>query len=136
LSLLLDTNVISELMRKVPNLHVFSFIAGIAKSDLFASVLSVGEIKFGIERLAPGPRRDRLLKIVEGDLLAVKSAQLLPVSLHVAERWARLKVEAGRTLPAFDSLIAATALHHGLDLATRNTRDFAGLGLRLVDPFA
>ena len=136
MSLLVDTNVICELMRKTPNSRMFSFIAGIAKPDLFGSVLSVGAIRFGIERLTRGPRRDRLLGIVVGDLMAVKGAQLLPVSLQVAERWAKLKAEAGRTLPVIDSLIAATALHHGLDLATRNTRDFAGLGLRLVDPFA
>ena len=123
-------------MRKTPNPKVSSLIGGIAKADLYASVLSVGEIRFGIERLSLGPRRDRLLKIVEGDLLAVKGAQLVSVSLQVVERWATLKAVAGRTLPVIDSLIAATALHHGLSLATRNTKDFAGLGLRLVDPFA
>ena len=123
-------------MRKTPNPKVSSLIGGIAKADLYASVLSVGEIRFGIERLSLGPRRDRLLKIVEGDLLAVKGAQLVSVSLQVVERWATLKAVAGRTLPVIDSLIAATALHHGLSLATRNAKDFAGLGLKLVDPFA
>ena len=136
MSLLLDTNVIFELMRKTPNQRVVSFVSGIAKSDLFGSVLSIGEIRFGIERLAAGSRRDRLKKIVEDELLAVKRAQLLPVSLEVAERWAKLKADAGRSLPVADSLIAATALHHGLTLATRNVKDFAGLGLVLVDPFA
>jgi toxin FitB len=101
----------------------------------FLSVLTVGELRFGIERLPAGPRRDRLEDWLTNDLLVVARRRVLPLNEPVLQRWGRLRASLKRTMPVIDSLIAATALHHGMALATRNVRDFAGLGLRVINPF-
>ncbi len=136
MSLLVDANILSEVLRPKPDQRVVDFLANTPVSEQFLSVLTIGEIRFGVESLPAGKRRDRLQIWLENDLLVTMAGQILPLTLEVAEHWALLKAQAGRTLPAIDSLIAATALHHDFDLVTRNTKDFANLGLRLVDPFA
>jgi predicted nucleic acid-binding protein len=83
-----------------------------------------------------GIRRDRLTTWLDDEVITTLGDRILPMTLAIAGRWGRLKAEAGRTLRVVDSMIAATALHHGLDLATRTTNDLVGLGLRLVNPFA
>ena len=133
--MLLDSNVLSELVRPRPSPNVVKYLASIPIARQFVSVLSIGEIRFGVEKLKTGQRHQELARWLASDVLAIKAERILPVSLEVAERWGKLKADAGRTLPVIDSLLAATALHHDFDLVTRNTKDFVGLGLRLVDPF-
>lgn len=135
MSYLLDTNVLSELRNKQPSRHVVSWVESRPAGVLYLSVLSVGEIRRGIETLAAGKRRLMLLDWLENDLPAFFSGRLLAVDLAVAERWGRVLAGAKRTLPAIDSLLAATALHHGLTMVTRNVRDFAVPGLDVVDPW-
>ena len=136
MSFIIDTNILSEGMRAKPSARVAAWLQSIPTADQYFSTLSVGEIRYGLARMNSGQRRDTLLHWLEHDLKLKHQSRILPVTLGVAERWGRLKWEARRTLPVADSLIAATALHHGFTLATRNTKDFSGLGLKLVDPFA
>lgn len=135
MSYLLDTNVLSELRRKVPHPGVVGWVALRPASTLFLSVLSLGEIRNGVEGLADAERRRALADWLEADLPAFFLGRLLPVDAPVADRWGRLLAAASRPLPAIDSLLAATALHHDLTLVTRNVRDFEGLGVGLVNPW-
>jgi hypothetical protein len=103
---------------------------------LHMSVLSLGEIRRGIERLAPGARREKLRLWLEAELPGWFEDRVLSIDAAVADRWGRLLVAAGRPVPAVDSLLAATALYHELRFVTRNKADFAFPGLDVVDPWA
>ncbi len=135
MSYLLDTNVLSELRRRVPDPAVVAWVEGRPASTFFLSVLTLGEIRKGIDSLADEHRRSRLLDWLEAEVPAFFSGRILAVDLPVADRWGRLLAQAGRPLPAIDSLLAATALQHGLRLVTRNVRDFAFPGLELINPW-
>lgn len=135
MSYLLDTNVIAELARREPEARVVAWFAEIPDSALHLSVLTLGEIRKGIERLGEARRRERLRVWLEQELPAWFEDRLLPVTAAVADRWGRLLAEAGRPVPAVDSLLAATALHHELRLVTRNEKDFRYPGLEVVNPW-
>lgn len=134
MSYLLDTNVISEVRRSSPNPGVNSWFEQAASEDLFLSVLVVGEIRQGIERVRPrDPEQadvfERWLEVLHRDF----QDRLLPVSASVAEAWGRLN--ALSPLPVIDSLLAATALVHSLTFVTRDTSTLAGTGVALLDPW-
>ena len=135
MSYLIDTNVLSELRRKSPDAAVARWFADRPAGTLFLSVLTLGELRKGIERLADPARRLALLDWLETDLPAFFAGRLLPVDVAVADRWGHLQARAGRPLPAIDSLLAATALQHGLILVTRNVRDVADLGVQVLNPW-
>jgi predicted nucleic acid-binding protein len=135
LSYLLDTNVISELVRADPDPRVLQWFADVPDDTLFLSVLTLGEIRQGVEALPAGVRRERLRTWLETEIPAWFGRRLLPIDGCVADRWGRLNASSVRTLPAIDSLLAATALHHDLRIVTRNTGDFAGTGAELVNPW-
>ena len=99
------------------------------------SVLSIGEVRKGVECLKPGPHKERLRVWLEQDLVGWLEDRILPVDHAVADEWGRLTAASKRTLPATDSLIAATALVHNLRVVTRNTKDFEFPGLELVNPW-
>ncbi len=103
---------------------------------LYLSVLTVGELRKGIEAMTAGLRKQQLLDWLDVELPAFFANRLLPVDLKVAERWGKLLSQGGRPLPAIDSLLAATALTHDLTLVTRNVRDFQFSGLAVIDPWA
>jgi toxin FitB len=135
-SYLLDTNVISELTRSRPNPNVLGWLRVLPSEEQFLSALSVGEIRNGVERLDDIPRRERLRLWLERDLADRFGDRLLAITALVAERWGRLRAEVRHSVPTVDSLLAATALHHDLRLATRNERDFRGYpGLVVVNPW-
>jgi len=102
---------------------------------LFLSVLTLGEIRKGLESVADGERRLKLLDWLETELPAFFTGRILPVDIAVADRWGRLQAEARRPLPAVDSLLAATAIQHGLRLVTRNEKDFAYPELEVINPW-
>lgn len=135
MSYLVDTNVLSELRRKQPNPQVVAWLHARPPQVLFLSVLTLGEIRKGLEGLADATRRQAIADWLEVELPHYFAGRLLPLDAHTADRWGRLMASAGRPLPAIDGLLAATALQHDLTLVTRNTRDFSGLGLRLVNPW-
>lgn len=135
MSYLLDTNVISELARRRPSPGVVAWIEAAPDSSLHLSVLTIGEIRKGVELLPPDARRERLRVWLEHELPGWFAHRILPVSLAVAERWGRLLGSLGRPAAAIDSLLAATALHHELRLVTRNTTDFEFPDLEVVNPW-
>lgn len=131
---LVDTNVLSELPRPRPDPRVLSWLQG--QSAIAISVVSVEELVFGVAR-APAARRPTLNRWLDSVLDA--AAQILDVTAGVARAAGELRASreaAGRRVAQADMLIAATAVIHGLTLATRNVRDFADCGVALVDPFA
>lgn len=135
MSYLVDTNVLSELVRNQPAEAVARWFEAIPPQEIYVSVITLGELRRGVERLAESPKRTRLRRWLEHELLAGMQDRVLPVDQAVAERWGRLMAESERTLPAFDSLLAATALHHHLDMVTRNKKDFQHAGLHCIDPW-
>lgn len=135
MSYLLDTNILSETIKTNPTKSVIAWLDQLPGEALFVSVLTLGEIRKGIEALSDKRRRERLRLWLEHELAAWFEGRVLPVDLSVADRWGRLLAEAGRPLPAIDSLLAATALHHELRLVTRNARDFDYPGLEVINPF-
>ena len=135
MSYLLDTNVLSELRRKTPNAGVVGWFAQRPASTLYLSVLTLGELRKGVEGMADASRRTALLDWLEAELPIFFTGRILPVDAQVADRWGRLVAAANRPVPAIDSLLAATAAHHGLILVTRNVRDFANLGLEVINPW-
>ena len=134
MSYLVDTNVLSELRRKQPQPEVVAWFTQRPRQTLYLSVLTLGEIRKGIERLEAA-RQQPLLDWLEVELPNYFLGRLLAVDAQTADRWGRLLASAGRPLPAVDSLLAATALQHDLTLVTRNTADFAGTGVRLINPW-
>jgi len=135
LSYLLDTNVLSEFRRKVPDGGVVDWVVQRPANTLYLSVLTLGELRKGVEAVADAGRRASLLDWLEIELPAFFTGRILPIDACVADRWGRMVAAAGRPVPAIGSLIGATAAQHGLSLVTRNVRDFAGLGLDVINPW-
>lgn len=135
MSYLIDTNVLSELRKRTPDAQVVRWLSERPATTLYLSVLTLGELRKGIEALPEGDRKRSLLDWLETELPAFFSGRILPVDTRVADRWGRLLARAGRPLPAIDSLLAATALAHGLTLITRNLRDFEHPELSVLDPW-
>ena len=135
MSYLIDTNIISELRRKDANPGVISWFAERPATTLYLSVLTLGEIRKGIEALPSGKRKLALRDWLEVDLPAFFTGRILRVDEVVVDRWGRLLARIKRTAPAIDSLIAATALQHGLTLVTRNTADFKFPELDVINPW-
>jgi toxin FitB len=136
LSYLVDTNVVSELRkggRCDPG--VASWFAGVSSADIYLSVLTVGEIRKGIENLRRrDEQRAEALNIWLGDLVEVHSDRILPINEVIAEQWGRFNVPY--SLPVIDSLLAATASVHGLTLVTRNLKDVERTGVDCLNPFS
>ena len=135
MSYLVDTNVLSELRRKQPDARVVAWMEQRPAQALYLSVLTLGEIRKGIERVEDGARKQALLDWLEVELPQYFVGRLLEIDAHTADRWGRVMASASRPLPAIDGLLAATALQHDLTLVTRNTKDFVGLGVRLINPW-
>ena len=136
---LLDTNIISELIKPRPEPKVTSWVESINETLFFLSVLSFGEIRKGIACLADAARRVSLEAWLDSDLAVRFATRILPINRGVADRWGQLAAEANARntrLPVIDGLLAATALHHNLTLVTRNTKDVAGTGVACFNPWA
>jgi len=136
---LLDTNVISELVAREPDPAVVEWIEALDQTAVYLSVITIGEIHRGIERLPESAKRDRLRAWLTGDLLVRFSDRIVDIDVGVMMAWgsmaARLTRE-GRPLSAMDSLIAAQAIHHGYSLVTRNESDFRDTGVTVVNPWS
>ena len=135
MSYLVDTNVLSELRRKQPDINVIGWIEKRPPTTLFLSALTLGELRKGIELMPDGERKRSYLDWLEVDLPRFFSSRVLAVDAAVADVWGRLTAKAGRAVPAIDSLLAATALAHGLAMVTRNERDFQYAGLDVINPW-
>ncbi|QDD63060.1 type II toxin-antitoxin system VapC family toxin [Herbaspirillum seropedicae] len=136
MSYLIDTNVLSELRRRAPDPGVLHWFSQRPAGTLYLSVLTLGELRKGIDALSDEGRKLHLLDWLETELPAFFAGRILPVDATVADRWGRLQAQARRPLPAIDSLLAATALTHGLSLITRNLKDFQYADLQVISPWS
>jgi predicted nucleic acid-binding protein len=135
MTFLVDANVLSEATRPAPSPKVLDWLRR-NEPEIVVNPIILGEIRFGIERMPRGKRRGRLEDwFNEG----VEKLSCLPFDAATGIRWAQLLAKlhaAGNKMPYKDSLIAATALVHGLTVATRDIRDFQKAGVKVLDPFA
>lgn len=139
MNILLDTNVLSEVRRPVPDPKVLAWLAGLDEDRVFISVAAIAEIRRGIALLGNGRRRSALSDWLAVDLPERFAGRILPIDLAVAARWGDLMAQARRqgfALAVMDGFFAATALANDLTLATRNVRDFEPLGVRLFNPWS
>jgi toxin FitB len=135
---LLDTNVVSELIAREPNPRVVRWVDDLDPHGVYLSVVTVGELQKGIEKLPDSRRKTDLRGWLEGDLLVRFDGRMLVLDVGAMLAWGAMmgRLErAGRPLPAMDSIIAALALHHDCTLATRNEADFEGTGVRVANPW-
>jgi predicted nucleic acid-binding protein len=135
---LVDTNVVSEFIRPQPDSRVIRWLEAANPESLFASVVTFGEIRLGIEDLPVSKRRAALEEWLEQGLPQWFESHLLPVTKAIADRWGQLTIKAKRkgiAITTADGLIAATALQHDLAIVTRNVKDFSATGVTIVNPW-
>ena len=135
---LLDTCAISELAAKRPNQKIANWIDSIEEARLHLSVITIGEIRKGIEKLPDSPRRKALEEWLNEQLLVRFAGRIIPIDTGVMLAWGQLTgalETAGKTMSAIDSLIAASALHGSFSLVTRNEGDFEDAGVAVVNPW-
>ena len=124
--------------RDGPDERVKTWLRETARELQFVSVITIAEIERGIQLLNAGRRRSELEAWLSNDIEVWFTGRVLPVTRPVAAEWAKLQAEysrGGRTLAVLDSLIAATALVHDLELVTRNVRHYKNLGVKIVNPW-
>lgn len=137
--LLLDTNVLSEVTKSTPDEGVMRWIHGLDEDRTFISIVSIAEIRRGFALMDNGRKRDSVGEWLAHDLPQRFENRIIPVEGPVALAWGDLMALAkrsGRGLASMDGLIAATAVAHRLTLATRNTKDFEGFGVDIINPWA
>lgn len=135
---LLDTCVISELVARNPNKQVIDWIDSIDPETVYLSVITIGEIRKGIEKFPGSKRKAMLREWLEDELLVRFGGRILPVNLEVILVWGQMighLEQKGMKMPALDSLIAAIVLQGNLNLATRNENDFKHAGIQIVNPW-
>jgi hypothetical protein len=136
--IVLDTNVISEAWRPNPDATVLGWLGAQATSTLFLCTPVLAELRYGIERLGPGRRKDRLAASVDRLETEGYRDRILPLDTAAAAEFGRIAVRrerVGRRIEPMDALIAAITLTHGAVLATRDMQDFADLGFDVINPF-
>lgn len=136
-SVILDTNVVSELMRAAPDKHVEGWVRRVPPAVVYTTSVTLAEVRFGIARLPAGRRRDLLADAAE-DIFGAFEDRVLPFDAAAANQYADVVVErerAGAPIAGFDAQIAAICRSRRAVLATRNTADFSRLGLDLIDPW-
>ncbi|GGH43735.1 type II toxin-antitoxin system VapC family toxin [Microbacterium album] len=135
--IVLDTNIVSETLRREPSPVVLDWLDAQAQDTLYLSAITCGELRFGVETLAAGARRDRLRSIIDA-ILELYEGRILAYDARAAIHYGRIAARArtaGRPLPVADGLIAATAAAHGYAVATRNDADFAAAGIEIINPW-
>jgi predicted nucleic acid-binding protein len=135
---LLDTCVLSEFTRRRPEKKVIRWLESINEEKLFISVITIGEIQHGIERLPESHRKTELLVWTNNGLVKRFEQRVIPLDMQAMFLWGSLTARlesAGQPMGVMDSLIAATALHSNFILATRNVTDFLPCGVQVINPW-
>jgi toxin FitB len=135
---LIDTCCISELVKKSPDPNVVAWFGSVDESNMFISVITLGELHKGVEKLTDSDRKLLLHQWVSNDLPERFRNRVLPINLDVCQQWGKLQAQTeqkGTRIPAIDALIAATAIHHKLIVVTRNVDDFMHTGVGIVNPW-
>ena len=134
---LLDTNVVSEPFKRNPSRRVFEWLQSADEDRLFVSVLTLGELRKGIQ-LADGRRKSTLERWLERDLEPRFAGRILAINSGIADTWGRLTAQSrrsGTVLPAVDGLLTATAIRHDLTLVTRNLRHVPNAAVQVMNPW-
>jgi predicted nucleic acid-binding protein len=137
MNVLIDTNVLSEVRRPGVDPRVKQHLSAAPHGSLFISVVSIGEIVYGLSRLTAGAKKRSLMSWL-ANLEEEFADTILPVDLETCRIWGELTARrqaAGHSIEARDGLLAATAMRHGLHLMTRNTKDFVNAGVLLINPW-
>ena len=132
---LIDTNVISELKKRQPEPSVVEWFSDVPQASLYISVLTIGEVRYGLSKLKNHHVQEQFTGWLEKELLPAFEKRILPIDQMVAENWGRIRSSAHRTMPSINALIAATALQHHLTIVTRNAKDFEFPGVKVVNPW-
>lgn len=135
---LLDTCVISELIKTTPEPKVVEWIDSVDEDKLFLSVITIGELKKGIIKLPSSKKKIRIQEWLQEDLLIRFNKRILILDIDIFLQWGILIAnleKRGTKMPTIDSLIAATALHHNLCLVTRNEPDFQNCDINILNPW-
>ena len=136
--ILLDTNIVSELMRPAPSQAVMSWLAAQPAASLFISAVTEAELRYGVMLLPEGRKRAELVSAIEAMLAEDFADRILPFDSAAAMAFADIsssRRQAGRPISQFDALIAAIARSRGAELATRNVADFEGSGVEVINPW-
>lgn len=135
--IILDTNVVSELMRPEPATGVANWVRDRDRRELCTTVITLAEIRYGIARLPDGRRKQVLLAAAD-EIFSAFADQVVPVDTAAAEHYAIIasnRERAGKPIAGFDALIAAVCRSRGAALATRNVSDFDGTGIEIINPW-
>jgi predicted nucleic acid-binding protein len=135
---LVDTNVVSEWMKPRPDPSVVSWLSEVDEDRVFLSVVSLAEIRYGIDAMSVGRRREQLASWLEDVLPARFEGRILDIDQHVALAWGMVRErskKAGVPIGTMDAFFAATAQAYDLTLVSRDTEDFRGTGIELYDPW-
>jgi len=138
LKYLLDTNIISELISKQPNQKVLEFISSLDENDIYLSVITIGEIKSGIENVKNNKRKEKLTVWFEEDLLSRFQNRIIDIDINIMITWGKINQilkRKGKPLPIMDSLIASSCIYNNFTLVTRNEKDFKNLDITIINPF-
>lgn len=138
MSFLLDTNAISEWVKPRPDPGMVMWLDEVDEDRTYLSVITLGELRKGVDRLPGGRRRDRLDQWLTRDLPERFGERMLPVDVAIADQWGRLLAQAeggGTPVGGIDALIAATAKVHGLQVVTRNVSHFRHAGVDVISPW-
>jgi len=135
---LLDTNTISELIARQPNKKILNWIDNLDPDTVYLSVITIGEIRKGIEKLPLSKKRDAIKEWLETDLLIRFQGRIVVITIEIMLLWGELTGQLerqGKPLPALDSLIAAIVRHGNFALVTRNEDDFLPTGITVINPW-
>ncbi len=138
MSFLLDTNVVSEWVKRRPEPRVVAWLAAVDEDLVFLSVVTVGELRHGVDRLAAGRRRTRLDEWLRQDLAQRFEGRVISIDAAIADAWGAIvarRDRTGRPIGVMDAFMAATAEVHGLTLVTRNASDFGSSVTSVFDPW-
>jgi len=139
LSYILDTNIISELISKKPNFEVLDFIQKLDENEVYLSVITIGEIKSGIEKLDNGTKKENLTYWLNNELLQRFKNKIVDIDIEVMMTWGIINQELksiGKSLPIMDSLIGATCKSKSFTLITRNDKDFKNIDIEIINPYS